>query len=157
MLNVEIGREITMAVDVESIPANVMQHVVYIGLRNILMDAHAGAAKVAESGGDVNEIARAMADKKLTAMMAGELRASTGGGRVGDPVRREAIILALFDVKKSWKAKPENKGRKWIDVDQKKARDLAKALVANDAKYLARAKVRVESAMAELATVDVDL
>ena len=159
-MNVEIGRDITMTVPDHGdndLLAQIANHVWYIGWRNI-MDAHAGAAKIAESGGDVHEIARAMAEKKLAAMLAGDLRSSPGGGRTSDPVRREAIALATADIRASWTSNPKNKGKKWADVDAKRVRETAKALIGDPARnYMVRARARVDELNAATTTVDVDL
>jgi hypothetical protein len=95
IMQVNIGKGITVDVTVESLPAKAMEHVVYIGLRNVLMDAHANVTeKEYPVEADRLAAARAMADKKLAALMAGEVRKVAERGPRGDAVAREATRLA---------------------------------------------------------------
>lgn len=99
MLNVEIGKGLTIEVDGEALRehAPVWNHVVYIGLRNILMDAHASAkAGDFESPEEYRKASLTMAQKKLDAMTRGELRTTQSGPRAShvDPVAAEALRLA---------------------------------------------------------------
>jgi hypothetical protein len=104
---VKIGKELEMDVDVDRLPANVMGHVVYIGLRNMLMDAHAGVTEE-KFPGQVKEASKAIAMKKLDAMYAGE--AGAFGGRETDPIRQVALDIAERKARKEWKpASPEEK------------------------------------------------
>jgi hypothetical protein len=94
-MQVNIGKGITVDVTVESLPAKAMEHVIYIGLRNVLMDAHANVTeKEYPVEADRLAAARAMADKKLAALMAGEVRKVAERGPRGDSVMREALRLA---------------------------------------------------------------
>ncbi len=70
---VNIGKTIVLDIDTTRLPSNVMDHVVYIGLRNVLMDSHANVTKE-EAGDAFVEQARAVAEKKLAAMYAGNVR-----------------------------------------------------------------------------------
>jgi hypothetical protein len=97
---VKIGKSIEIDVDANKLPANVMQHVVYIGLRNILMDAHAGITEEKHPG-QVTEVSRAVAEKKLSAMYAGEVRAIAE--RETDPVRATALDIAERKARAEWK------------------------------------------------------
>jgi hypothetical protein len=94
-MQVNIGKGIMMDVNVESIPANALEHIVYIGLRNVLMDSH---ANVTEKDYPIEAervaAARAMAGKKLAALLAGEVRKVAERGPRGDAVAREALRLA---------------------------------------------------------------
>ena len=125
-MKVNIGKGIELDVDANALPANVMEHVVYIGLRNILMDSHASITT--ESDGD-NMVAnaRATAEKKLAAMFAGEVRVA--GTREGDPVRAEAVRIASERVK----AALRKAGRKVSDIDAKALRAKAQFLLTTDA------------------------
>jgi hypothetical protein len=105
-MKVNVGRGIERDVDTSALSEDVMAHVVYIGLRNILMDAHASAAKIVEKGGgDVQAVAEAMVDKKLAALRAGEIRVAGERTRTTDPVKREAKRLATDYAKRrpDWK------------------------------------------------------
>lgn len=112
-MKVNVGRDISREVDLAKIgivdtlhEGSVGEHVVYIGLRNILMDAHAGAAKIAEKdGGDVQAIAESMVDKKLDALYRGEIRVAGERTRTGDPVKAEAIRLWVADNRRKPKYK----------------------------------------------------
>lgn len=88
---INIGKGIEMDVDVAKLPADVLSHVQYIGLRNILMDAHSGVTK--EKATDVVAESRAVSEKKLAAMYAGQVRA-TSAGRTSDPIAAEMKKIA---------------------------------------------------------------
>ncbi len=122
-MDINIGKGITIPVDPATLPANVMEHVVRIGLRNILMDSHAG---ITTDEPDYQAKSRAVAEKKLEAMLAGEVRVA--GTREGDPVRAEAIRLATDAIKSALR----KAGRKLSDIDAKVLR--AKAVEAVDTK-----------------------
>lgn len=102
-MDVNIGKGITLSVP-DNMPANVEAHARYIGYRNILMDAHASATRD-EHGDQVNEVAQAMAEKKLAALVAGELRVAGTRSRETDPVRAEAIKIAADRLKVALRAK----------------------------------------------------
>lgn len=91
-MDVNVGKGITLSVDTDAMPEAAMAHVVYIGLRNILQDAHAGESD--------REAARALAEKKLAALMRGEVRVHAG--REGDPVKARAKLIATGMAKKEW-------------------------------------------------------
>lgn len=135
-MDINIGKGITLPVNVDAIPANAMAHVVYIGLRNILMDAHAG---VATDEPDFQDKSKAIAEKKLAALMAGEVRVSSG--REGDPVKAEAIRLATLAVR----AAIRKSGKKLSDYDAKVIREKA---VSVHEKFLETAKTNVANAKA---------
>lgn len=91
---VNIGKGITLDLDATTLPAPVMQHVVMIGLRNILMDCHAGITKV-DNPLDYVALSREKAGAKWAAMVAGNLRvARQSSGVSRDPVRAEALAMA---------------------------------------------------------------
>lgn len=141
---VNIGKEIELTVDVAKLPQNVMDHVVYIGLRNILMDSHAGVTS--DKSTDVKGDSTAVAEKKLASMYAGEVR--TIGTRTGDPVKAESIRIATGLVK----AAAKKSGEKF---DAKQLRELAVALVGKNPAIEKQARKNVE-ANREL-DVEVDL
>lgn len=89
-MKVDIGKGLSMDIP-DDMPTNVEAHARYIGYRNILMDSHASATKD-EHGEDYVNVARAMAEKKLAALVAGEVRVS--GTRTSDPVAREVRRIA---------------------------------------------------------------
>lgn len=141
-MDVQIGKGITLPVNANGIPPNVLEHVLYIGLRNILMDSHAG---VATTEADYVAKATAIAEKKLAALMAGEVRVAST--REGDPVRVEALRIATDRIK----AALRKAGRKVADVDPKALRAKAVELVAKDPAILEMAAKRVAEAKAETA------
>lgn len=145
-MQVNIGKSIALEVDVSALPENVMEHVIYIGLRNILMDAHAG---VTSDEPDFMEKSRAVAEKKLAALMAGEVRVA--GTREGDPVRAEAIRLATEFLKSALR----KAGRKLSNVDAKKLREAAIEYLGRTPELLETARKRVEEAKAIVADVDI--
>lgn len=97
---VKIGKDIEIDVDANKLPANAIEHVIYIGLRNILMDAHAGVTEE-KYPGQVQETSRQVALKKLDAMYAGEIRVIAE--RETDPVRQTALDIAERKVRAEWK------------------------------------------------------
>lgn len=142
-MKVNIGKGIELDVNTSALPENVMDHVVYMGLRNILMDSHASHTK--ESSDDYVEKSRETAEKKLAALLNGEVRAA--GTREGDPVRAEAIRLATLAIR----AAIRKAGKKLADVDAKAIREKAVGLIE---KYREQAEKNVAEAKA--ASVDLD-
>ena len=124
---VKIGKGIELEVPAFStLSPEVRDHVVYIGFRNILMDSHAGVTIDKCDGDEAKMVAdsKAMAEKKLAALIAGDLR--TTSTRESDPVRREAHKLALEKCTEKAKAKIANgegsfKGKKIADKEVQKA------------------------------------
>jgi hypothetical protein len=88
---------------------------------------------------------RAVAEKKLAAMYAGDVRTASGGER--DPVRSEAIKLAT----KAVHAAIKKAGKKPADYDAKAIREKA---VANIEKFMATARENVERAKALNVEID---
>lgn len=145
-MDVNIGKGISLAVDPSKLPENALAHVIYIGLRNVLMDSHASIT--AESNpNDLTAAATAMAEKKLAALMAGEVRVSSS--REGDPVKAEAIRIASDTIKTALR----KKGKKLSNVEPKAIREAALKLIERDATIMVRAKARVE----ETRAADVDV
>lgn len=145
MTQVNIGKGIELAVDLSKLNEAVLAHVVYIGLRNILMDSHAGVT--ADKSDNVEAESRAVAEKKLAAMYAGEVRSV--GTRTGDPVKAESIRLATDQLKTAIR----KSGKKVSEVDAKTLRDAAIALVERTPAIVELARKRV----AESKSVDADL
>jgi hypothetical protein len=154
-MKVAIGRDLELDVNLdhfgmdEATLTPATAHVFYIGLRNILMDAHAGAAKVAQETGhpdSVTEIALGMAQKKLDALYAGDLRRTGGGGgRKADAVRNRALAMATEFAKR--------KGHKGKD-----AAEYAKKLVdMEDSRFVELAREAIEREAAEFADLDIDI
>lgn len=147
-MDINIGKGITLAVDANALPAEAMAHVVYIGLRNVLMDSHAGVTR--ETDGDSYvENSRATAEKKLAALMAGQVRVA--GTREGDPVRAEAIRIATGQIMTAWR-KVKKPGQK---IDPTKLRAMAVEFVAKKPELMELAAKRVAEAKAIEADVDV--
>src|SRR6185369_10463071 len=136
-MDVQIGKGITMPVDPTALPQAALDHVIYIGLRNILMDSHAG---ISTDEPDYQAKAEAVANKKLAALMAGEVRVAST--REGDPVKAEAVRIATDRIK----AALRKAGRKVSDVDAKALRAKAGELVAKDPAILEMAAQRVAEA-----------
>src|SRR5215831_17641146 len=100
---VAIGKGIGLDVDLSKLNTDVMNHVVRIGLRNILMDSHAGATVKSDPAGYVQR-SRELAEKKLASMYAGIVRvANVGGPRAPtDPVSQVILRLARKAVQKDY-------------------------------------------------------
>jgi len=142
-MKVNIGKGIELDVDTGKLNAAVMAHVVYIGLRNVLMDSHAGVTE-AVAGDQVMAQSLAVAERKLATLYAGEIRTARSGER--DPVRAEAIRLATMAIHAAIK----KSGKKVADYDAKAVREKA---VANIEKFMDKAKQNVADAKA----LDVDV
>jgi hypothetical protein len=101
MLQVNIGKGLTMDVDLSKLNAEVTAHVMKIGLRNILMDSHANATQKADPTGYVAK-SRELAEKKLAAMYSGIVRTQSTGGiaKPTDPVAQVILRLARKAVQK---------------------------------------------------------
>ena len=127
-----------------SFNADVMAHIVKIGLRNILMDSHAGVTADKVGAENVEEQSKATALKKLDALMAGDLR--TSATREGDPVKREAMRLATNAVNAALK----KAGKK---ADAKVIREKAASVME---KFMVQARKNVEAAKA-IDIGDIDL
>lgn len=145
-MEINVGKGLTITVDRNKLglPENpsigngaVADHVVYIGLRNILMDAHAG---VSTDEPDYQAKARAIVEKKLAALYAGEVRVA--GTREGDPVKAEAMRLATDAVK----AMLRKAGKKVSSYDAKALRDAAKQYLDRTPELVETARARVEQA-----------
>jgi hypothetical protein len=139
---VNIGKGIELDVNTDQLGFDklgpVAAHIAKIGLRNILMDSHASVtAEKVGAGGDVMAESRAVAEKKLAAMYAGDVRTASGGER--DPVRSEVHAA----IKKA--------GKKPADYDAKAIREKA---VANIEKFMATARENVERAKALNVEID---
>jgi hypothetical protein len=102
MLQVNIGKGLTMDVDLSKLNHDVTEHVMKIGLRNILMDSHANATAKSDAAGYVAK-SRELAEKKLASMYAGIVRAQSAGGGIAkptDPVAQVILRLARKQVQK---------------------------------------------------------
>lgn len=109
-MKVNIGSDIVMQVDVNALPANALEHVIYIGLRNTLMDAHASVTEKTNPETEGRVAAKlAMAEKKWAALIAGDIRASGTRSRTSDPILARAIRIALEHVTAAWK----KAGKEW--------------------------------------------
>lgn len=107
---VNIGKTIELDVNVEALPANALEHVIRIGLRNILMDSHAGVNAKAMPELTAEQVvaqSKAVAEKKLAALLAGEVRvAGQRATRASvHPVAAEMAKLATTRVKDALRAK----------------------------------------------------
>jgi hypothetical protein len=118
---VNIGKKIELDVDVERLPSEVLQRVIYMGLRNMLMDSHAGVTE-AKHGDQVEAVSRAMAEKKLEALYAGELR-TVQTERETDPVQKIALDFAEGVLRDWWKL---NRPKEKLDNPRTRAAELLK-------------------------------
>lgn len=135
-MQVNVGKGIELDIDHTTLPPNALQHAIMIGLRNILMDSHASITS--DEYLDVTareEAARAMVDKKLAALMSGEVRVRST--REGDPIRAEAMRMATAQIHAIIK-----KGEKKV-ADYKSSDIRAKAAERITPELLAMAKARV--------------
>lgn len=140
-MQVNIGKGLEVEVDFTTMPQAAIDHILYIGARNVLMDSHASVSLVTNPN-DLQDVARAMADKKLAALMSGEVRiAST---REGDPVRAEALRMAIAQIT----ALIKKAGKKVADYEPKAIREKAVARITPE--LLAQAKARIDQLKATI-------
>lgn len=143
---VNIGKSIELDVNAEALPANALEHVIRMGLRNILMDSHASITKDTNPD-DFAEVSKAVAEKKLAALMAGEVRVV--GTREGDPVRAEAKRAAQDAIRVALR----KAGRKAEPDTIKAALEKIMGDEARWSKYMETAKATI----AARKSVDVDV
>jgi hypothetical protein len=138
-INIGKGLEITVPA-FATFPKEVQDHIVYVGLRNLLADSHAGVT--AEKAGDqVIEKSREAAERKLAALVNGEVRVAST--REGDPVKAEALRLTINGIKK----KHREEGKKIDEKEVKaKARDFLDTPGPALDKVMAKAKRNVKEA-----------
>jgi hypothetical protein len=141
-MDINIGADIVLPVDFTALPVNAANHVVYIGLRNILMDSHASVVRK-DFATDAEWIAakRAVAEKKFAAMLAGDIRQTTTKGRIADPVKREAVRMATETIMVAAKKAGEK-------PDAKTVHARALALIAKNGAYMHLAAKHIEEAAA---------
>lgn len=147
MTKVNIGKGIELEVDFANMPQTALDHIMYIGARNILMDSHASITKESNPD-DLTDAATAMAEKKLAALMSGEVRVS--GSREGDPVRAEALRSATAVIVAA--LKKAGKIKKAADIDAKLLREKAAELVAAKPEFMDKARETIDARKS--ATVD---
>lgn len=152
MTAVNIGKGIEIEIDFSAIPQAAIDHILYIGARNILMDSHAGVnAKALPdlSAENVVDQSRATAEKKLAALYRGEVRSATTRESV-DPVRAEALRMAQAVVT----AAIRKAGAKVADYPKDQLRAAAEKVLAKDPSILEQAAKRVAEAKANAPTID---
>lgn len=145
-MKVQIGKGIELDVDVSKLNAAVTEHVMYMGLRNILMDSHASHTKD-EDGDEYVANSQATAERKLAAMYNGEVRSLST--REGDPVKAEALRFATGKVREHLR----KSGRKLSEIKASVIREKALELIAKNPSIMVQAAKRV----AELKAATVDL
>lgn len=148
-MRVNIGKDIELDVDVSRFNAAVVDHVMYIGLRNILMDSHAGDTREAH-GDRYREEAEKTALDKLAAMYNGEIRVA--GTRSSDPVKSQMRALAVAHAKKVLRAS----GRKFKDIKSEEITAEANKILAKNEEALRKVAEKMVKAAAAL-DVSVDL
>lgn len=116
ILNINIGKAGTIDVDTDKLTNEaVRRHIMVIGLRNILLDCHANITEKTEPDAAKRRAeSLAVAEKKLAAMYAGELRANAGRTRTTDPVEQEALRLARVFVGKATRGWENGKADAWF-------------------------------------------
>jgi hypothetical protein len=101
MLQINIGKGLTMEVEPSRFNGEVMNHIVSIGLRNLLGDAHTGATAKAYPDTYIAK-SRELAERKLENLYNGVVRVATVGGPKAptDPVAQVILRLARKQVQK---------------------------------------------------------
>lgn len=139
MTTVNVGKSIEIDVNFADMPQAAIDHILYIGARNILMDSHASITSNEYPDADLRqEAAAAMVQKKLDALMRGEVRVQST--REGDPVRAEAKAMA----KAILTAKIKAAGKKVKDYEANAINEAIAKLITPE--LMAKAKARVDEA-----------
>src|SRR5260370_21826949 len=86
---VNCGKGISIEIATDKLPPAAMEHVVKIGLKNLLQDAHAGIRDPAK--------ARAKVETKLATLMRGEIRQPMAI-RLVNPQEKIALMKAITEV-----------------------------------------------------------
>lgn len=139
MTTINVGKSIEIDVDFTSMPREALDHIMYIGARNVLMDSHASIT--ADEYPDATarrEAAEAMVQKKLDALMQGIVRVQST--REGDPVRAEAKAMA----KAILTAKIKAAGKRVKDYEPSALNEAITKLITPE--LMAKAKARVDEA-----------
>jgi hypothetical protein len=119
-----------LLVNGEEVSPAMLIHTLEFGLRQMIRDAGAGEKE--------DDKRNAAAHKKIAALIAGTLRAGTGGGKRMDPIERRAREIALRKVEAAVFAKK-------LGWTRKAMQDHAEALYKRDADIL-RAEAEIELA-----------
>jgi hypothetical protein len=153
MTTVNIGKGIELDVDFATMPQAAIDHILYIGARNILMDCHAGISVKALpdlTAADVVAQSRAAAEKKLAALLRGEVRTVSTRASAADPVGEEARRIARATVTDRIKAA----GKKVKDFEPDAINAAIAKVIAADPTIMERARQRVEENRATASDVD---
>jgi hypothetical protein len=146
---VQIGKGIELDTpDFASFSKDVQDHIVYVGLRNLLQDAHASMTVEKANGGDVTALSRDMAERKLAALIRGDLRVAST--REGDPVKAEALRLAINGLKK----KHREEGKK---IDEKEIKAQARAFLTTPCQALDKLMAKAKRNVKEAADIDIEV
>jgi hypothetical protein len=139
---ISIGKGIEMEVPAfTTLTDEVREHIIRVGWRNVLMDSHASMTAEKANGGDVQALSRDMAQRKLEALMRGEIRTSTA--REVDPVKAEALRLATVASR--------NKGK-----NEKEAKVAAREFLATPSPALDKLLVKAKRNVKEIGDIDLD-
>lgn len=151
---IDIGKGLQMDVDMTALAKHqpVMDHVMYIGLRNILMDSHASAtAEEYPDKAAQREASLALAGKKLESMYNGLARTkvASAGPSAFEKVMNRVFLSRLSKDIRGKLAKMDDKGAAWIAAqiaaNVEKVTQWAKDYVAEqEARDAANAKLAAE-------------
>lgn len=147
-MKVDCSKGITVEVDLTRLNHAVGQHILYMGLHNILQDSHANCTK--DSGDDWMERSIAAVHKKLDSLYAGEVRAI--GTRTTDPVARTMRDLARAEIKEAVDARyaDDKTKKRWSQYSSEEiTAAVNKRLEAHDARLRKTAEKMVKAAKAE--------
>lgn len=141
-ISVKIGEAGVIDVDVEALKANaaVSAYIFTYGLKQMLNDVHAGeTAKKTPVDATRKANKRALVEKKLASLMAGEV-AQERVGTTGSPVEREMFRMAEADLKTKLPAIGKKVGDFAKDVW---AAVVAKQMAKGEAAYRAAAEAKL--------------
>ena len=159
MINFDLGKTITFAVDMEKLMSfeNVRIHAQEIGIKNILKDSHASCVR-ADFETEVMwiEASRVKAGEKLTALMSGDvrMRSAIAGPSAFEKLMVQIAFKLLSKEKRKELAALDDKGAAFIDAVIEKNRELIETKARAE---MARRKAEDEANAALSDTLDLDL
>lgn len=161
MTMINIGKGIELDVDFNAMPANAIEHLLKIGARNVLMDAHANVTEKEFPEAEARvAAARAMGEKKLAALMSGEVRVAGTRAPRGDTIeaivnkhaRKAVIAWGNAEAKKALPNGDDKARAKWVQDGFDGWMTAYKTAQAAELRAIAEAEI---AAKAKLGTVDI--
>lgn len=153
MMKIAAGKAGEFEVDESRFNDAVRRYLMHHGLQRVMERCHASVTKTTNPK-DYEAVSRAVAEKKLASMYAGETgQARAGGGKRVDEVQKEIVAIAVKYVT----ARLAKAGKSYAKLEkEQKEKLLAHAIGANEAAWRAQAEETVAARRASVADADDD-